>query len=112
MNTFDITLCQTQPAPSSPDAYAAVTLTGYGLSIVTAALAIAADYQLGQATACGGCPDQSCLACQPRLKDARDYGRLAGHLIYATETLAAASASQPERPAPSPTRPASKEAGK
>ena len=61
-----------------------------------AVLDIAADYKRDRAGACADCPDQSCLACQARLQDARTYDQMAGRLLQTAEATRAA-ARQPAR---------------
>ena len=67
------------------------------------ALDIAADDMRDRAEMCTDCPDQSCPACQSRLRDAHAYDQMADRMLQAAETAAAAHYGQIE---PGPARPA------
>jgi hypothetical protein len=95
------------PGPSGQAGQDAVTLAGSDVSTVLTALDIAADHKRDHAEMCADCPDQSCLTCQTRLRDAQAYDGMAGRLAWAAE---AARASQSE-PHPQPQPVADREAG-
>jgi hypothetical protein len=104
------------PGPAAAEADDAVILTDAETSTVAAALDIAAGYHRDRAAACADCADQTCPACQSRLRDARAYGQMATQMLQAAEISRAVSSCQPElagRPqAPGQARPAAdKEAG-
>jgi hypothetical protein len=67
---------ESRPEPDSD----AVVLTGADISTVLAALDLAAEYKRDHAEVCADCPDESCVACQHRLRDARVYDRLADRI--------------------------------
>jgi hypothetical protein len=91
----------TEPGPSDPDADDAVILTGAEVRTVVTALDIAADHNHGRAGACADCADQTCPACQARLRDAQAYDQMAAQMLQAAEATPAAHHGQAE-----PTRPA------
>ena len=89
----------TYPGPSRHDA---ITLTRADASTMFAALDIAADDKRYRVEMCPDCPDQSCPACQARLRDAQAYDRLAAQIDQAAD----ASAARRDQPEPgSRTRP-------
>jgi hypothetical protein len=104
-----------EPAPSGPDADA-VILTDTEVGTVIAALDIAADYKRDHVAACAACADQSCLACQSRLRDAQVYDQMAAQMQQTAEVARLANSGQPEPGSPvtpsTPPQPAAdKEAG-
>jgi hypothetical protein len=85
------------------DRHDAVTLTGAGVSTVTAALDIAADYKRDRAEMCNDCADQSCPTCQSRHRDAQAYDHLAAQILQTAESQAASRGqSEPSNPSSSP----------
>ena len=98
---------RTEPAPPGPASQDAVLIPAGEVKTLLAALDIAADYKRDRAELCADCTDQSCPACESRLRDAQAYDRLSAQLIQAAEASAAATARHPE-PAP---RRADREAG-
>ncbi len=93
-----------EPGPNIPeDDLDAVTLTHAEVRTVLTSLDLAADWKRGRAGMCADCPDQSCFACQLRLKDARTYDQLAVQLLH-DEQATRDERSQPG-PASSPTPP-------
>ena len=89
------------PQPSGQAGQDAVILADGDVSTVLAALDIAADHKRDRAETCADCPDQSCLTCQARLRDAGAYDGMAG-LAWAAEAARAANAArrQPARARP------------
>ena len=78
---------QSQPAPLAPEAdQGAITLTYADLSTVFAAADIAAEDKRYRAEMCPDCPDQSCPACQTRLRDAEAFDRIADRMLQAART--------------------------
>ena len=72
-----------EPGPSVPkDDLDAVTLTHAEVRTVLTSLDLAADWKRDRAGGCADCPDQSCFACQLRLRDARTYDQLAVQLLH------------------------------
>jgi hypothetical protein len=107
---------RTEPGPSDPDADDAVILTGAEVRTVVTALDIAADHNHGRAGACADCADQTCPACQARLRDAQAYDQMAAQMLQAAAVARTANSAQPEPGGPPvPPRPpepaADKEAG-
>jgi hypothetical protein len=104
---------QKAPEPSGPDSLAAVIVPASDLKTVQIALEIAADDLRDSAERCTHCPDQSCVACQARLHDARAYDQMADRMLQAAEAAPAAHHGQaePSRPARPPGLAAGKEAG-
>ena len=99
--------------PSVPEAdLDAVTLTHAEVSTVLTALDIAADWKRDRAEMCADCADQSCFACQLRLREARTYDQLADRCSRTRRTAPAATppGRAPLRPV-SPGLAADKEAG-
>jgi hypothetical protein len=84
------------PGPSGPEADDAVILTGAEVRTVAAALDIAADCKRDRAAACADCPDQTCPACQSRLRDAQAYDQMADQMLQTAEASRTASSYQPE----------------
>ena len=79
-----------QPAPPAPEAdHGAITLTYADLSTVFAAADIAADDTRYRAEMCTECPDQSCPACQTRLRDAEAFDRIADRMLQAAQAALA-----------------------
>ena len=93
-----------EPGSSVPeDDLNAVTLTHAEVRTVLTSLDLAAEGKRDRAGICADCPDQSCSACQLRLRDARSYDQLAVQLLY-DEQAAREERSQPG-PASSPMPP-------
>jgi hypothetical protein len=104
------------PGPSGPETDDAVILNDTDVSTLFGALEIAADYTRDRAEMCTDCPDQSCLTCQSRLRDAQAYDHMAAQLLQTAEASRTARSHQPEPddPSDSPFQPhpaADKEAG-
>ncbi len=85
-----------EPGPSAPEADDAVILTDAEVSTVAAALDIAADYKRDRAAACADCPDQTCLTCQSRLRDAQAYDQMAAQMLQTAQAARTASSAQAE----------------
>jgi hypothetical protein len=81
--------------PPGPDSQAAVTVSASELKTVLTALDVAADYKRDRAETCADCPDQSCRACQSRLKDAQAYDQMAGQMLQAADAALPAHRGQP-----------------
>jgi hypothetical protein len=101
------------PVPAGP--HDAVVLTDAEVSTIFTALEIAAGHKRDRAEMCADCPDQSCLTCQSRLRDAHTYDQMAAQLLQTAEASRTASSCQadPGFP-PDPLQPhpaADKEAG-
>jgi hypothetical protein len=86
---------RTEPEPRAPAGHDAVTIPVGEVKTLFAALDIAADYQRDRAELCADCTDQSCPACESRLRDAQAYDRLSAQLIQAAEASTAATAHHP-----------------
>ena len=72
-----------EPGPSVPeDDLDPVTLTHTQVRTVLTTLDIAADWKRDRAEMCTDCADQSCFTCGLRLREARTYDQLAGHLLH------------------------------
>jgi len=103
------------PGPSGPEPDDAVILTDAEVSTVVAALDIAADYKRDRAAACTTCADQTCPACQSRLRDAGAYDQMATQMLHTAQVTRAATSAQPEQdgllPPRQPQRAADREAG-
>ncbi len=84
-----------RPAPE-PVGQDTVLIAAGEVKTVLVALDIAADYQRDRAELCADCTNQSCPACESRLRDAQAYDHLSAQLIQATEASAAATARHPE----------------
>ena len=82
--------------PASPEPDDAVILTDAEVSTVVAALDIAADYKRDRAAACADCADQTCPACQSRLRDAGAYDQMATQMLHTAQVARTANSAQPE----------------
>ena len=104
---------QMAPEPPGPDSRDAVMVPASELKTVLLALDTAADDLRDQAELCTHCPDQSCPACQSRLRDAQAYDQLAARILQPAEAAPAAHHGQaePARPARQSRLAADKEAG-
>jgi hypothetical protein len=104
---------QMAPEPPAPDSRDGVTVPVSELKAVLLALDTAADDLRDQAELCTHCPDQSCPACQSRLRDARAYDQMAVRMLQPPEAAPAARHGQaePARPARQSGPAADKEAG-
>jgi hypothetical protein len=104
---------QMAPEPSDPDGRDTVMVPVSELKTVLVALDTAADDLRDQAELCTHCPDQSCPACQSRLRDAQAYDQLAVRMLQPAEAVPAAHHGQanPARPARQSGPAADKEAG-
>jgi len=104
---------QMAPEPPGPDSRDAVAVPVSELKAVLLALDTAADDLRDQAELCTHCPDQSCPACQSRLRDAQAYDQLAVRILRPAEAAPAARPGQaePARPARQSGPAAGKEAG-
>ena len=72
-----------EPGPSVPeDDLDAVTLTHAEVRTVLTSLDLAADWKRDRTEMCADCADQSCFACQLRLREARTYDQLAVQLLH------------------------------
>ena len=102
-----------EPGPSVPeDDLDAVALTHAQVRTVLTSLDLAAAWKRDRAETCTYCADQSCYACELRLREARTYDQLAAQLLH-DEQAARRLRAQAELPAP-PSPPglaAGKEAG-
>ena len=87
---------RTEPEPLTPVGQDAVLVTAGEVKNLLVALDIAADCQRDRAELCADCADQSCPACESRLRDAQAYDHLSAQLIQAAEASAAATARHPE----------------
>jgi hypothetical protein len=98
--THDARLTQVQPEPhDEPVAEGdqdSVILTGTEVTTIVTALDLAADYKRDCAETCADCPDQSCPACQTRLRDAQAYDQMATGMLQAAQAAQEANATQPE----------------
>jgi hypothetical protein len=86
----------TTPGPSDPDADDAVILTGAEVRTVVTALDIAADHNHGRAATCADCTDQTCPACQSRLRDAQAYDQMAAQMLQTAAVARTANSAPPE----------------
>jgi hypothetical protein len=104
---------QIAPEPPGPDSRDAVTVPVSELKAVLLALDTAADDLRDQVELCTHCPDQSCPACQSRLRDAHAYDQLAVRILRPAEAAPAAHHGQiePAEPARQSGPAADKEAG-
>jgi len=99
-----------EPGLSVPeDDLDAVTLTHAEVRTVLTTLDLAADWKRDRAEMCTDCADQSCYACELRLRDARTYDQLARQLLHDART--ARSQPEPHVPPSQPNLAADKEAG-
>ena len=87
---------RTEPPPPEPASQDTVLIAAGEVKTVLVALDIAADYQRDRADLCADCTNQSCPACESRLRDAQAYDHLSAQLIQAAEASAAATARRPE----------------
>ena len=101
------------PGPSVPeDDLDAVTLTHGEVRTVLTSLDLAADWRRDRAEMCTDCPDQSCFACQLRLREARTYDQLAVQLLHDEQAARTARRqAEPHAPPSQPSLAADKEAG-
>ena len=104
---------QTAPEPPGPDSRAAVIIPASERKTMLIALDIAADDMRDRAEMCTDCPDQSCPACQSRLRDAQAYDQLADRMLQPAEAAPAAhhGRAEPADPARQSGLAADKEAG-
>jgi hypothetical protein len=104
---------QRAPEPPGADSRDAVMVPVSELKTVLVALDTAADDLRDQAELCTHCPDQSCPACQSRLRDAQAYDQLAVRMLQPADAAPAAPHGQadPARPARQPGPAGDKEAG-
>jgi hypothetical protein len=84
------------PEPPGPDSRDAVAVPVSELKAVLLALDTAAGDLRDQAELCTHCPDQSCPACQSRLRDAQAYDQLAVRMLQPAEAVPAARPGQTE----------------
>ena len=87
---------RTEPEPRAPVGHDAVTIPAGKVKTLFAALDIAADSQRDRAELCADCTNQSCPACESRLRDAQAYDHLSAQLVQAAEASSAATAPHPE----------------
>jgi hypothetical protein len=73
---------QTAPEPPGQDSRDAVIIPASDRKTMLIALDIAADHMRDRAEMCPDCPDQSCTACQARLRDARACDQLADRILH------------------------------
>jgi hypothetical protein len=104
------------PEPPVPGEADAVVLTGTEVHALAGALDIAADYNRDRAAACATCPDQTCPACQSRLRDAGTYDQMASQMLRTAQISRTAHPAQPDPGSPpqlprQPQYAADKEAG-
>jgi hypothetical protein len=72
-----------EPGPPVPEDHLnAVTLIHAQVRTVLTSLDLAADWKRNRAEMCTYCADQSCFACELRLKEARSYDQLAVQLLH------------------------------
>jgi hypothetical protein len=104
---------QMAPEPPGPDDRDTVTVPVSELETVLRALDTAADDLRDQVELCTHCPDQSCPACQSRVRDAQAYDQLAIRILRPAGAAPAARHGQaePARPARQSEAAANKEAG-
>ena len=80
------------PTPATPDT---VPVPVGEVKNLLIALDIAADYNRDRAELCADCADQSCPACESRLREAQAYDRLYAQLTQQADTSATASHPEP-----------------
>ena len=98
------------PGPPVPeDDLDAVPLTHAQVRTVLTTLDMAAEWKRDRAGMCADCADQSCFACELRLRDARTYDQLAVQLLQ--DEQAARTACRQAEPHAPPGLAAGKEAG-
>jgi hypothetical protein len=90
-----------EPVPPEPATRDAVTVPPGEVKTLISALIIAADHKRDRAGICADCADQSCPACEWRLRDAQAYDRAHVQLLQSADAWAAASHPNPP---PSPRR--------
>ena len=102
-----------EPGPSVPeDDPGAVTLTHAQIRTVRTSLDIAADWKRDRAEMCTDCADQSCYACELRLRDAEAYDQLARQLLHDEQAARTARRqAEPHAPPAQPGPAADREAG-
>ena len=83
---------RTEPAPPEPASQHAVLVPVGEVKTLLVALDIAAEYQRDRAELCADCTDQSCPACESRLRDAQAYDHLSVQLDQAAAASGAAAA--------------------
>lgn len=88
------------PEPASQDDHDPVVLPASDRKTLLIALDIAADDMRNRAGLCTDCPDQSCFACESRLRDARACDQLSDRILQAPEAGPAAHDSQREPAGP------------
>ena len=86
---------RTEPEPRAPAGHDAVTIPAGKVKTLFAALDIAADYKRDRAELCADCTNQSCPACESRLRHAQAYDHRSAQLIQAAEASTAATAHHP-----------------
>ena len=91
---------QMAPEPPGPDSRDVVTVPASDLKAVLLALDTAADDLRDQVELCTHCPDQSCPACQSRLRDAQVYDQLAVRMLRPAEAVPAPRPGQAEPACP------------
>ena len=89
---FGPTINQPPPEPASPDT---VPVPVGEVKNLLIALDTAADYNRDRAELCADCADQSCPACESRLREAQAYDRLYAQLTQQADTSATASHPEP-----------------
>ena len=99
---------QAEPTPPPPATQNAVPVPIGEVKTLLCALDIAADYSRDRAELCANCPDQSCPACELRLRQAQTYDHLYAQLDQQAD--ASPAPSHPE-PATQPQSTADREAG-
>ena len=99
---------QAEPAPPTPATRNTVPVPIGEVKTLLCALDIAAECKRDRAGLCADCPDQSCPACELRLREAQTYDRLYAQLNQQAD--ASPTASHPEPPA-QPRPAADREAG-
>ena len=97
-----------EPAPPAAATRNAVPVPVGEVKTLLVALDIAADYNRDRAELCADCADQSCPACELRLREAQAYDRLYVQLDQQADI--SATVGQPE-PAAQPQPAADREAG-
>ena len=90
-----------RPEPTSLDRRDLVVLAASDRKTLLIALDIAADDMRNRVGMCTDCPDQSCFACQSRLRDARAYDQLSDRILQAPEAGPAGHDNQREPGGPS-----------
>ncbi len=88
-------LPQAEPAPPTPATHNVVPVPIGEVKNLLIALDIAADHNRDRAELCADCADQSCPACESRLREAQAYDRLYAQLTQQADTSATASHPEP-----------------